>query len=223
MANLNENVDQRARLTAKGAPSSKGFERVFGKNEESNILFPLHKTRGILFPYTPVLTWQGNVTYEEYHMTHTNYRYNAFAKSAPGPFNLDAMFTAQTEEEAQYMLAVMHWLKTSTKMYFGRNAGRWAGVPPPVLTFSYLGAHMFNRVPVIIKSYQYVLDNTVDYVPVRFKDKPELDTFVPVQMNINMELDIQMNTKTLRDQFDLSDFTDGSFLDGRNGSFGGWV
>lgn len=222
MANLTEqdNEFRRARLMPK-AIGGAALEEILGPAVPENILWPLHRTRGIIFPYTPSIQWASRVDYQEYHMTHSNYKYNAFEKSAPGPFQMDAVFTAQTDKEARYLLAVMHFLKSSTKMYFGEKAGELAGVPPPILRFRYLGQYMFNDVPVIIKSYQYALNNDVDYVPVRFSEDHTRDTFVPTQINISIELDIQMNTKTVRKEFDLASFTDGSYVN--NGGFKGWI
>jgi len=223
MANLNNNVKEpRAMLKSKAAFGSVAFEQMFGPNTPGNILYPLHRTRGVLMPYTPNIQWAASVDYQEYHATHSNYKYNAFEKSAPGPFQVDFIMTAQTDAEARYMLAVMHFLKSVTKMNFGEKAGNLAGTPPPIMVFSYLGKYMFNDVPVIIKSYQYSLENGVDYVPVRFQNNPDNDTFVPTQVNIAIELDIQMNTRTIRKEFDLESFTSGDYIN-NDSNFKGWI
>lgn len=216
MGKVDPNFDFRAKLKAK----PNGTEYAFGSNSDDNILKPLITTRGLIFPYTPMISFGGMVNYNEYAFTHTNYKYNSYQNSAPTEITVTGTFTAQTEDEAKYMLAVMNFLKSATKSYFGVSGttNKKAGTPPVILLFDYLGAHMFKDVPVIIKNYNYTLDDNVDYVPVIFSGNKT--TFVPATMVITIILDTQYNTKVLRDDFDLDKFREGKHLDGSGGGRG---
>ena len=106
-------VDFRARLSPKsltGAPVTVGGTQVqsndvLGPRSPSNILFPLWSTNGVLFPYTPTLTSGNAVEYDPTSFIHSNYGYNAYVRSFPKPISLTAEFTAQTTDEALYLLA----------------------------------------------------------------------------------------------------------------------
>ena len=146
--------DHRARLQPKNINRA---EEVLGENDDSNILYPLYSTNGVILPYTPSITMGFTAEYDATPFVHTNYNYNAYVRSYPKDIGITSEFTAQTNDEALYLLAVMHFFRSVTKSYFGVNPYNKAGTPPPVLLFSYLGEHQFNRVPVIVKSFDYTL------------------------------------------------------------------
>lgn len=156
-------IDFRARL---GPKNMNKAEDILGKNEEKNILFPLYRTKGVLFPYTPTVTTGAIAEYEQLPFIHSNYSYNSYVRSTPKPISIAATFTAQTNDEALYLLSVIHFFRSVTKSYFGISPYSKAGTPPPVLKFNYLGDYQFNNVPVVVKSFDYVLEENIDYVPV---------------------------------------------------------
>src|SRR5271157_2057964 len=133
-------VDYRARLSPKvliaerikiGNNTNVASNDVLGPNDPSNLLFPLWSTGGVLFPYTPSLT-SGNVAeYDQHQFIHSIYGYNAYIRSYPKPLSLQAEFTAQTNDEALYLLAVLQFFRSVTKSYFGVNPYNKAGTPPP--------------------------------------------------------------------------------------------
>lgn len=216
--------DFRARLQPK-TPSAE--LDILGPNESANILFPLHSTHGVLFPYTPSVS-AGNVAeYDPSAFIHSNYSYNAYVRSYPKPINITAEFTAQTNDEAMYLLAVLHFFRSVTKSYFGINPYNKAGTPPPVLKFNYLGEHQFNNVPVIVKNFDYTYEANIDYVPVNtagLNDRhiyvenkrvtlPATSssgyTYVPSHLTVTLELDTQYTPIELRNEFNLDDFRTG--------------
>lgn len=204
------------RATIKPKPNGARF--VFGdRNDESNILNPFYSYGNgeFVFPYTPMVQFGGISEYEEYAFTHTNYRYFSYNKSYPNEIQITGDFTAQTQQEAEYTLAVMHFLKSIQKSYFGVQAGNLAGTPPPVMLFSYLGRHQFNNVPVIIKDHTYTLENNVDYVPViKYQTvKDNENTYVPTKVTITLTLDTYYTPDKMRDEFNLDDFREGKLLD----------
>lgn len=216
--------DFRARLQPK-TPSAE--LDILGPNENANILFPLHSTHGVLFPYTPSVS-AGNVAeYDPSAFIHSNYSYNAYVRSYPKPINITAEFTAQTNDEAMYLLAVLHFFRSVTKSYFGINPYNKAGTPPPVLKFNYLGEHQFNNVPVIVKNFDYTYEANIDYVPVNTAGLTDRYTYVenrrvtlpasssggythvPTHLTVNLELDTQYIPTELRNEFNLDDFRAG--------------
>lgn len=205
-------ADIRCRISAKpgGAPI------IYGENTPSNILQPLYKKNGLVFPFTPTVQTGGTAEYEEYTFTHSIYKYNAYTKSMPNEIVINGDFTAQTQDEAKYLLAVMHFLKSATKSYFGSSNTR-SGTPPPVLMFNYLGENQFKNVPVIIKNFNYTLEPGVDYVPVLLGGDENKKSWVPTKVNIMITVDTYYNPKTLRDTFDLDKFLTGELLGGPNG------
>jgi hypothetical protein len=220
-------VDARARLQPKKFARS-GSNDVLGPNNPANILYPLWQTNGVLFPYTPAVSTGNVVEYDQTPFVHTNYGYNAYVRSYPKPINLTADFTAQTTEEALYLLAVIWFFRSVTKSYFGINPYDKAGTPPPVLVFSYLGDYQFNNVPVIVKDFSYTLEKDVDYVPVNTagldssgvgQKTPNLPawttdgwTYVPTRLSVSLDMDTQYIPIQLRDDFNLDLFRQGKLI-----------
>ena len=217
--------DQRARLQPKTITRAGD---VLGERVDSNILYPLYSTNGVLFPYTPSITTGFTAEYDPTPFVHTNYNYNAYVRSYPKDISITADFTAQTNDEALYLLAVMHFFRSVTKSYFGVNPYNKAGTPPPVLLFSYLGEYQFNRVPVIVKSFDYTLPADIDYVPVNTSDSslystgfgvsmPRANgdgyTYVPTLLTVSVALDTQYVPIQLRNDFNLDKFRSGKLMD----------
>ncbi len=156
--------NQRARL----GPSNDSIEALLGPNVESNLLQPLLTTRGILFPYTPQVMIIRTANYDDFHFTHSNYKYYQFKNSSPAEIQITADFTVQTNAEGRYLLAVLQFLKSMTMMEFGlKTDPKLRGTPPPTLRFNYLGPHMLSNIPVVVGSVTYDLNKDVDYVPVQ--------------------------------------------------------
>lgn len=216
--------DFRARLQPKDINQA---QYVLGPNEKSNILYPLYSTGGVLFPYTPSVTTGNIAEYDQTTFIHSNYSYNAYIRSTPKPISINAEFTAQTNDEALYLLAVLHFFRSVTKMYFGVTPYNRAGTPPPILKFNYLGEYQFNNVPVIVKNFDYTLESNVDYVPVDTADvlfgsanmgiqlpinSSGGFTYVPTHMSVSLELDTQYIPIKLRNEFNLDEFRSGKLV-----------
>lgn len=197
--------------------SDKAWDDVFGEENNKNIMWPLRQGKyGMVFPYKPNVVQSGNANYDQWAFSHTNYEYNSWKNSNLNDIQIDGVFTAQTEDDARYMLAVMQFFKSATKGYFGneRTDRNKKGTPPPVLKFNYLGDHVFNNVPVIIKQYSFTMDNTVDYVPVIVQGNIRNSTsYVPVQMSIATTLAVQPNPNKVKNEFSLTKFRKGDMID----------
>lgn len=218
-------IDYRARLKAKPGQRSNLFKaatsEILGPDETSNVLQPLYNTGGMIFPFTPTVNVAGTANYDEFQFTQSNYRQLVYKNSSPSTLTVTGKFIAQTDQEARYMLAVMHFLRSITKSYTGDSSvsDGTAGTPPPVLLFDYNGTYMFQDVPVIVKSYNIQLDDNVDYVPVKITDTNI--SYVPTLATISVELDYQYNPKKLRTQFNLASFKQGKMISGSGNAISG--
>lgn len=218
--------DFRARLQPKDINSA---QDILGPRDPSNLLFPLYQTNGVLFPYTPSVTTGNVAEYDPSSFIHSNYGYNAYVRSYPKPISITAEFTAQTNEEALYLLAVLHFFRSVTKSYFGINPYNKAGTPPPVLIFNYLGDYQFNNVPVLVKYFDYTYEANIDYVAVntsatgattivenrRVSLPPGSSsgwTYVPTHITVSLELDTQYIPIQLRNEFNLDEFRTGKLI-----------
>jgi hypothetical protein len=135
------------------------------KAPEPGILAPLAVTDGIIFPYTPTIDVQYRAEYQNYSPTHSNYQHYFYKNSSVQTVQLQAEFTAQDTIEAEYLLAVIHFLKSASKMFYGQDAER--GSPPPLLYLTGLGEYQFNEAPCVVTEFNYNLPNDVNYIRAR--------------------------------------------------------
>jgi hypothetical protein len=157
--------DWRVRLSlAPGAGYLYNAVDVQGR-PNSGILEPLYYTDGVIFPYTPAITTTYNAGYSDVALTHSNYKGYFYQSSYVGDIGIDTMFTAQDTGEANYLLAVIHFFRSVTKMFYGQDAQR--GAPPPLVFLQGLGEMQFNRHPCVVKTFNYTLPADVDYIRAR--------------------------------------------------------
>jgi len=119
-------------------------------------------TDGVIFPYTPNITTTYSANYEQYDLTHSNYRGIFYKNSRVGDIQLRGTFTAQDTDEANYLLAVIHFFRSVTKMFYGQDDQR--GTPPPICLLNGYGGYQFSDHPVVVSAFNYSLPNDVDYI-----------------------------------------------------------
>jgi len=119
-------------------------------------------TDGVIFPYTPNITTSYSANYEQYDLTHSNYRGIFYKNSRVGDIQLRGTFTAQDTDEANYLLAVIHFFRSVTKMFYGQDEQR--GTPPPICLLNGYGGYQFSDHPVVVSAFNYNLPNDVDYI-----------------------------------------------------------
>ena len=154
------NGDWRVRLSL--APGARYLYNVDG---DPGILQPLAVTGGVVFPYTPRIEMSYKADYESYALTHSNYKGYFYKSSSVDAINMTATFTAQDSAEANYLLAVIHFFRSVTKMFYGQDAQR--GAPPPLVYLTGLGQYQFNGHPCLVTSFNYNLPGDVDYIRAR--------------------------------------------------------
>ena len=71
-------------------------------------------------------------------------------------------FFVENAKEAQYWVAMTHFLRSVTKMDYG--LGQNSGAPPPLIFLNGYGDFVFPNVPVIIKTFSVDLPADVDYI-----------------------------------------------------------
>ena len=128
----------------------------------SPVLAPLVQAGGLIFPYTPSITMQSNAKYSDIKTTHTNYSYHAYSNSDPGTIQVTAPMFVEDATQALYWIAMVHYLRSMTKMFTGSDAK--AGNPPPVVYLNGYGNYVFKNIPVVITSMRVTLDATSDYI-----------------------------------------------------------
>jgi len=156
-------ADWRVRLRL--APNANYLYKVPASKDGSGgpgILAPLAATDGVVFPYTPAIETSYQAKYANYDLTHSNYRGYFYQNSSVENITIKGTFTAQDTREAAYLLAVIHFFKSVTKMFYGQDAE--AGTPPPLVYLSGFGKYQFNESPCVVTTFGYSLPTDVDYI-----------------------------------------------------------
>jgi hypothetical protein len=202
--------DTRVRLSL--SPNS---GQILYKSFNNRLLEPLIDTDGILFPYTPTISVSHTAQYTGMHPTHSNYVQHSYNASSVDAISIDGYFTANNADEARYVFAVLHFLRSAYKMFFGTDANR--GTPPPVLRLSGYGPFNYNSVPVVLTNFTEIMSADRDYIEVPLAAAPDTatKTMIPTFMNMTMTLS-PIYTKNQISNFGLESFARGDLI-GRPG------
>jgi len=131
----------------------------------NSILAPLKATGGVIFPYTPTIETNYKANYDVADLTHSNYRGYFYKNSYVDAVQIRGVFTAQDTREASYLLAVIHFFRSVTKMFYGQDPA-YRGSPPPLVYLTGMGQYQFNNHASVVSNFAYSLPNDVDYVRV---------------------------------------------------------
>lgn len=159
-ANASQKQDWRVRLRL--APSATYLYKV--AKGQAGILTPLQETDGIVFPYTPTVAVNYAASYEAADIAHSNYKIYSYKSSSVDNITITCEFTAQDTYEANYLLAVIHFFRSVTKMFYGQDQNPKPGTPPPLCYLTGLGAYQFDNHPIAVTAFNYSLPNDVDYI-----------------------------------------------------------
>lgn len=178
---------------------------VLGDSE--GFLYKLYnKTAGLVFPYTPSITMNHSVNYEQTDISHSNLSIQNYQNTPPPSLSINADFTADTKENAIYMVGAIWFFRSLTKMDFGLRAQQ-PGMPPPVLYLNGWGA-LVNNIPVVISSFNVSLPKDKQYVSVQIGNTTQ---WVPTKITMEIGLKIQPNIEKYKQQFDLQGYKRGDF------------
>lgn len=208
--------DTRVRLSL--SPNS---GQILYKSFNNKLLEPLNDTDGILFPYTPTISVSHTAQYTGMHPAHSNYVQHSYNASSVDAISVDGYFTANNSDEARYVFAVLHFLRSAYKMFFGNDNLR--GTPPPVLRLSGYGPFNYNSVPVVLTNFTEIMAADRDYIEVPLASAPDsaTKTMIPTYMNVTMTLN-PLYTKDQISNFGLESFARGDLI-GRPGGSGGFL
>ena len=177
-----DNQDWRVKLTVptNGAALNSFFD--FGNNE---LMKPLAGINGMFWPLTPSMVIQHSANYNALAQTHSNYPFQAYQNSQVDSLNIIGEFPVQNQQDAKHWVATVNFLRTVTKMFFGADNDKLKGNPPPILHLSGYGNHMFQKVPVVLNSFNVELRAGIDYI----STKQEATPFQNTQQNIHFDID----------------------------------
>lgn len=143
-----------------------GSRQQFKNNKQKSpneVLYPLAEEGGVIFPLTPSIIIQHAASYNAMALTHSNYPGYAYAHSEVPSFTITGEFPVQNFEDAQYWVAMLHFFRSVTKMFFGGNDSN-KGNPPPILQLNGYGNYVFNNVPVVVTNFNVDMRSDVDYI-----------------------------------------------------------
>ena len=161
---------------------------------------------GIIFPYTPTISFDHSATYSPLNTLHSNYTQFFYKNSAISAINLTARFTVQKEEDGVVLLGIIHLLRSLTKMRFGPDKD--SGAPPPVCRLEAYGDYMLRNVPVAVASFRHDLPDGVDYIAVGKKSTMFGNNIVPVLSTISLTLN-PMYSRAEMQEAGVSDWLNG--------------
>ena len=161
---------------------------------------------GILFPYTPSISYEAKAEYSESKPLHSNFAINFYQRSNIGTITISGKFSVENSADAEVYLATMHLLKSLTRMQFGTDAD--AGAPPPVCRLYANGEAMLHNVPVALSSYRIELPDSVDYFTI-FQNKNFGTTAVPTVSTIAITC-VPMYSRAEMQKFSVTGYNKGS-------------
>lgn len=132
------------------------------KDKDNKLLAPLYASDGVVFPYMPSISTSYVANYDTTDLVHSNYRGYFYRNSNVNAINITGKFTAQDTFEANYLLAVITFFRSVTKMFYGQDWQR--GAPPPLVYLIGLGEYQYNNHPCVVSSFSYNLPADVDYI-----------------------------------------------------------
>lgn len=178
-----------------GAKDLRVFLRVPSSYLSSPLVQKLSEFGGILFPYTPTISYDNQSSYGNVNPVHSNYTQYFFKNSSVSSISITGKFTVQNEKEANIWLSIQHLLRALTKMRWGADSK--AGSPPPVCRLEGYGDFMLRNVPVVVSSFKIDYPDSVDYISVNsgaFKT-----SLVPTISTVSLTLNPSYSRKELQD------------------------
>ena len=130
--------------------------------KSSPVFSPLRQAGGLIFPYTPQIRIASSASYQPITTQHSNYKFLAYQNSEPGKIQITAPMYVEDANQAVYWIAMVHYLRSLTKMFSGDDIK--AGNPPPIIHLNGYGNYVFKNVPVVVTKFSVQLDAQSDYI-----------------------------------------------------------
>ncbi len=229
-----ENEDWRVKLTV---PTNGAALNDFFDFENNPLMQPLAGINGMFWPLTPSMVIQHSANYNALAQTHSNYPFQAYQNSQVDSLNIIGEFPVQNQDDAKHWVATVNFLRTATKMFFGSDQDKLKGNPPPILHLSGYGDHMFQKVPVVLNSFNVELRAGIDYISTRQNESgyktartrermglPELEknqTWAPTLSNISVLVTPIYSRESIKN-FSMKKFVNGQ-LNGQGDNEVGFI
>ena len=207
------------------------YKSIFGQLglEDNELMAPLVPSRGMFWPLTPTMTVQHSAAYNPLSQTHSNYPFQAYQNSQVDSINIIGEFPVQNSDDAKHWVATVNFLRTVTKMYFGKEQ-TLKGNPPPIMHLSGYGDHMYNKVPVVVNTFNLELRQGIDYISTKQSEVYrsniqdfDLDsadqTWAPTLSNISVLVTPIYSRESIKN-FSLSEFARGKLSGRGDGEIG---
>jgi hypothetical protein len=198
---------------------------------------PVGNLKKLDFPYTPQIEYGQEVKYDSYAMSHTNYQPYGYGRTENPSINLTCKFSAHTSDHFNLSAYALRFLRTYTKMNYGRT-DPLRGLPPRILRFFAYGNQVFDNIPVVISKFSMMFPEDVDYVKGKIDPNNDLykdvetvkknnvptnvtpegeapgvgrdsEIYLPIFFTINIGLLVQQNLYKTVNSFNLQDFAAG--------------
>ena len=221
-----DETDWRVRLQV---PASPGLQKFFDF-ENNELLKPLAKSNGMFWPLTPVMQIQHSANYNALAQTHSNLPFQAYQNSQIDAFSILGEFPVQNSEDAKHWVATVNFLRTVTKMFFGKDdKDGLKGNPPPILHLYGYGDHMFNKIPVVVSSFNVEMRQGIDYISTKQNtsiyetdrtrsraglptlDPSESQTWAPTLSNISVMCTPVYSRESMKN-FSMKEFVQGKLI-----------
>ena len=177
-----DNQDWRVKLTV---PTNGAALNDFFDFQNNPLMSPLAGINGMFWPLTPSMVIQHSANYNALAQTHSNYPHQAYQNSQVDSLNIIGEFPVQNQQDAKHWVATVNFLRTATKMFFGSDNDKLKGNPPPILHLSGYGSHMFQKVPVVLNSFNVELRSGIDYISTKQEATPFQSTPQNIHFDVN--------------------------------------
>lgn len=138
--------------------------KYFYYNQDNILLSPLRSTNGVIFPYTPQIQVTHQARYNPQLLTHSNYASYFYEGSEVQQISIQGDFTVQNVADGQYLMAVIHFFRSVTKMFYGKDL--YAGAPPPLVFLNGYGSLYFPNVSSVVTNFTHTMPSDADYIEV---------------------------------------------------------
>jgi hypothetical protein len=221
-------ADWRVRISMQPALAS-----IFYNSQQNLIMYPLSQTKGLVFPYTPTVTISHTARYNPSQLTHSNYSSHFYEGSEIGSIRIQADFTVQNIEEGQYLMAAIHFMRATTKMFYGQS--QLAGTPPPMVFLNGYGPAYMPNVPCVVQNFEHTMPADVDYVDVpvatvlnsiagsTMPDTSGVLTRLPTNSTMSIMLQPVYSRSNVYDNFTLERYAQGVLMQGSGNQYGGFL
>ena len=187
-------------------------------SQAGGALEPLKQTDyKVVFPFTPEISLSHTANYTPSIPTHSNFEYLFYQHSTVSEITINGVFVARTPNDADYVLAVQHFFRSVTKMFYGQDD--IAGLPPVVCRLEGHGDLQFSYIPIVITGFNVNLPSDVDYISASNPSNGR----VPVTQTFSITAKPIYSRSRITNDFSLTKFSQGALLGSPERGTGGFI